>query len=292
LKKIIFSIIFLASNIVADIVSVVPYVGYVSYDKDRNKSLKNSSTLGGIYTNIGNLSYIAEFNYAYINTEYKTEVTDINLNQHDFTFNYASYKTNYMYKVGIHYTYTNDIILNDGVVAIISLGGYQYSGYDKYRYGVDGFYSFYLKGRSENDAYDVRSTPISVIQLSPYFSFFKSISINASNLISFCVNYQYAFNYIQQDYLSYELSDTFYYKSFFVNLSGYNGEMRSGVKQGGLAVYNSLDLMKYGVKVKLGYYLTPALVANLSYSANSYQEYSLSEDTFNSITVASLNYRF
>jgi len=77
-----------------------------------------------------------------------------------------------------------------------------------------------------------------------------------------------------------------------VSLSAYNGEMRSGVTKGGMSVYNTLDLMQYGREIKLGYYLTPALVTDISYSQNVFEEYSLTQETQNSIALASLNYRF
>jgi len=298
MKKIVLAMLTLVLYASAEVISVVPYIGYINYDANIKKSIKNSSKLGGIYTNIGTLNYLLEFNYSYLNTEYKTQITDINLEQNDFTLNYASYNPSFMYKFGVHYTNTNDIVLGNAIVLVGSVGGYTYKWYDKYSYGLDMYYSFYKNGRDEQTKlFDanfnyIKGSFTNIIQFSPYFSYFDSISINTSNLIYINLDYQYAFNYVQKNYLSVNIGDTFYYKSFFLDVSGYKGEMRSGVKNGGLAVYNSLNLMKYGAMLKVGYYLTPAFVANVSYSTNLYQEYSLNEDTLNSIAVASLSYRF
>jgi len=292
MKKIILGLGLLSMQLIADVVSVVPYVGYMDYNKDVNQSLKESSILGGLYANVGNLNYLLELNYGYMDTKYKSSVTSEHLKQHDVTLSYSYYKPSYMMKLGAHYISTNDVVLGDGIVGITSLGGYTYSGYDKYSYGVDGYFSYYKEGRGEDSNLSVVAKPVKIGQISPYFSFFKSISLNASNLLSLVVNYEYAPDYVQKSYLSFELSDTFYYRSFFMTLSAYTGEMRSGVKKGGMSVFNTLDLMKYGREVKLGYYLTPALVADISYSENIYEEYSLTQETRNAIAVMSLSYRF
>ncbi len=298
MKKIVIILFLIVNSSFAEVVSVIPYVGYMSYNKDVKKSLKDKSVIDGIYANVGTLSYLLEFNYSHLDTTYKSEVTDINLNQNDFTLNYSQYGPRAMYKLGVHYTDTNDIVLGNALVIIASVGGYTYKGYDKYSYGVNMYYSLYKNGRDENQAlFDsngnyILGSSTSILQLSPYFSYFNSISINSSNLVYARVDYQYAFNYIQQNYLTFSLGDTYYYKSFFVDMNGYKGEMRSGIKNSGISLYNSLNLMKYGLALKLGYYLTPALVASVSYSTNVYQEYSLTKDTRNSIGVASLNYRF
>jgi len=73
--------------------------------------------------------------------------------------------------------------------------------------------------------------------------------------------------------------------------------MRTGVKDGGATVMNSLDLMKDGFDVKMGYYLSASAIISLSYGENNYQEFtafpaSLLDDGTNSVTVATLNYSF
>ncbi len=298
MKKIILGLVVSLISLFADVARVVPYVGNISYSDNVNESYKESSSLLGVYANVGNLSYLLEGSYGYIDTTYKkasqtgleTEIP--NLTQHDISLAYSSYYANFMFKLGGHYIATNDLILDDGVVAIVSLGGYNYVDYDKYSYGLNFYYSYYNKGRNENSDITDASSQIGIIQYSPYFSYFKSISYTMSNFVSLEFNYQTTEDYIQKEYYSYGISDTFYYKSLFIELSGYLGEMRSGVKDGGMSVFNSLDLQKNGVKSKLGYYLSKDFIVDLSYAQNTYVEYALIDEAKNEIYTASVNYRF
>ena len=68
--------------------------------------------------------------------------------------------------------------------------------------------------------------------------------------------------------------------------------MRSGVKDGGNSVVNTLDLQKYGAKVGFGYYFTKDVIFSLSYSINDYIEYSLTKEALYDVAVAKLSYRF
>ena len=73
--------------------------------------------------------------------------------------------------------------------------------------------------------------------------------------------------------------------------------MRTGVKDGGATVMNSLDLMKDGFDVKMGYYLSASAIISLSYGENNYQEYtafpaSLLEDGTNSVATIAYSQSF
>ncbi len=299
MKKIIFLLIFIKISLLAELTTILPFVGNISYSDKASESLKKTSRLAGIYVSTGNYSYLLEGSYSSIQTNYKSaaetgnteELSD--LIQDEIYLSYSKYDESMMYKFGAHYISTNDVVLNDAIVAIFGFGGYKYIGYDKYSYGVNGYYSFYKNGRKETDSIDITSTTnIGIVQISPYFSYFNSISYTMSNLISLEFNYQNAPNYNQKEYISYSISNTFYYKSFFTELSAYNGEMRSGVKAGGNTVINTLDLQKYGAKIALGYYLSKDLIFNISYSINDYIEYSLIDEALYDIAVAKLSYRF
>ena len=78
--------------------------------------------------------------------------------------------------------------------------------------------------------------------------------------------------------------------------------MKTGVKDGGATVFNTLDLMKTGYGLKLGYFLSGGLVATLSYDANVYREYdengvttgtpTITQDAQNAVALVSLSYSF
>jgi len=105
-------------------------------------------------------------------------------------------------------------------------------------------------------------------------------------------NYQIASNYIKKSYFSYDVSDTVFYKSFFFVLRGYGGRMRTGVKDNGFTVFNTLDLMKTGYGAKVAYNFTKKSLLSLSYDINNYREYGRTQDGSNSVVVASFSYKF
>jgi len=99
-------------------------------------------------------------------------------------------------------------------------------------------------------------------------------------------------DYSQESYLSYEASETLYYKSLFLTLKGYAGEMRTGVKDSGLTVINTLDLMKTGYGATAGYYFTPSAILSVSYDLSNYREYNTQADGTSSVAALSFTYKF
>ena len=291
MKKFLMVTTILATSLAADVITVLPYVGYIDYDKENTKTVKEKSTLFGLHTSIGSLSYLLEFEYMKFNTVYKTDTIygDIDdLNQDDISLAYGYYFSNIMLRGGAHYINTNDILLGDGVIGFATLGGYNFVDYDKYSYGLEGYYSYYKKGHDEKF---VRKS-IGITQLTPYVSAYNSWSEHWGNLISLKLNYQIAKDYIQDSYLSYEFSDTLYYRSLFLTLRGYTGEMRSGIIDSGFTVANTLDLIKNGYGGKVGYSFTPTAVLSVGYDVNSFREYGALEDGSNTVAIASFSYGF
>jgi len=287
MKKIIISTLLSASLALGEIVNILPYGGTIEYGNDSTTSAKETAVLYGAHASIGTLSYLLEIDYAHINTQYKDSTLE-DLSQDDITLAYASYSANIMFKVGGHYIDTNDEQLGNALIGIISIEGYNYFDYDKVSYGVNGFYSHYEKGHDEN--YEAKT--VAITQLSPYLSYYKAININWGNTLLLKAHFQSADNYIQKEYSSYEISDTLFYKSLFLTLKYYDGEMRTGVKDSGFTVFNTLDLMKSGYSAKLGYYLTKDAILSASYGQNSYVEYGLVKENTNDVAIASLSYSF
>jgi len=288
MKKIILGTALVASALMAEVVTLTPYGGTIDYGNDATKSFKDKATLLGAHMSIGTLGYLVEADYSHIKTKY-IDPTIPNLQQDDITLAYSKYYTNAMFKVGAHYINTNDKQLDDGIIGIIALGGYKYFGYDKLSYGLEGYYSYYKNGHDENY---LRVKKINIFQETPYISYYKSINTNWGNTISFKANFQQANDYVKKSYTSYELSDTLFYKSLFATLTYYNGEMKTGIKDGGMTVFNTLDLMKNGYSAKLGYYFKKNIVANISYTQNTYTEYTFLRDNTNDVAIASVSYSF
>lgn len=288
MKKFILGATFVANSLMADVSTILPYAGYINYDSNKDKSAKDTASLIGAHYSKGNLSYLFELDYSHLNTKYKKSANESDLKQDDFVIAYSNYKTNYMSKVGYHYVSTNDETLGDGHIFNYTIGGYKWKGYDKYSLGLESYASIYLDGHDEN----YNSKAINIFQFTPYVSFYKGINVNTSNTISLKLNYEIATDYVDTDYVSYEFSDTFAYKKFFTTASFYTGESRTGVKDRGNTVFNSLDLMKTGYNLKVGYYLKPNAVLTFSYGANTYREYKASSDGTNNVMVTSLSYNF
>ena len=267
--------------------TLLPYIGMIDYDSSAAKSAKDKSTFGGVYANVGNLNYLLELSYGYINTAYKDSSLS-NLQQHDIALMYSRYYESYMLKGGLHHIVTTDTDLNDGDVLALALGGYKFVDYDKYSYGVEGYYSYYKDGHNDSGV----SKNISIMQVTPYLGFFKTFDINNKNSIDAKVNYIVANEYSKKNYTSYEISDTYFYKSFFTTLKATFGEMKTGVKDGGMSVINTMDLMKSGYSIKVGYYLDANFIVSASYGLDTYKEYRKSEDGTNSLASASLSYSF
>jgi len=289
MKKLLISTTLIATSLLAEVVTILPYGATISYNKEAEKSIKDSSTLYGVHTSVGTLSYLLEFDYAKFQTTYK-DPTFEKLNQDDISIAYGKYFTNFMLRAGAHYIKSNDVFLGDGYSIFASLGGYNYFGYNKLEYGLDNYYTTFAKGRDELNTDGIK--PINIIQLSPYLSYYKAFNLNWGNTLVLRYNYQIAKDYIQESYGSFELSDTIFYKQSFLTLKGYSGEMRTGVKDSGFTVINTLDLMKSGYGIKLGYTFAYTTTVTLSYDTNTFREVGLTQDGTSEAIVASLNYRF
>lgn len=274
MKKLIFTSLVIASAAMADVKTVTPYAGTIEYDSSSTSSLKDNAKFAGLYTSVGNLDYLFELAYSYTDINYKS-ATQENLKQHDITMKYGKYYKNFDWHVGLHYINNNEKNsfkdLGDGYVGIVGLDGYKWFGYNKLTYGADIYYSLYAD--AHNDTSLTSTTNVSIIQFSPKLMYSKVINVNTKNTILLKANFIKANDYKDSSYTSYEISDTLGYKKFFTTLKYNGGEMRSGVKDGGFTVYNTKDLLKSAYSVKIGYYFTPKLEIDASYTYNNYEEY-------------------
>jgi len=291
MKKILATAV-LTTSLFAEVGTILPFVGSINYGDDRATSIKDKSTIFGANMSVGDLDYLLEASYAHIGTVYKdTNVED--LKQDDITLIYGQYYLDKMFKIGAHYTSTNDQQLKDGFTALAGVAVYQNYGRDKATLGVDAYYSYYKEGHNENYI----ATSVAITQVSPYVTYYNSINADWGNTITVKANFQNTADYVQENYASYEISDTLSYQSVFATVSAYTGEMRTGVKDGGMSVYNTLDLLKNGYSVQLGYYLNKDAILSLSYAENTYREFdqsfvSITGDNKNAIALASFNYSF
>jgi len=259
----------------AEVINITPYAGVMKYDTDSNKSLKDNGRFGGLYLSLGTLNYLFEAAYSFTNIVYKNSGIIENLNQHDTYLKYGSYYSNAAYKIGIHAIENSEQEeyrdLGSGYIAIIGADGYNYFSQSKITYGFDAYYSLYPK--AHNDVDRNNTTTIDILQVTPHFIYAQTLNDNMSNILNIHANFQVATEYKKSSYISYEIENTFYYHNIYATLDYIGGEMKSGVLNGGMTVYNTKDLLNESYNVKLGYYFTSNFTMDFMFGVHSYKEY-------------------
>lgn len=274
----------IGSSLQAEVVTVAPYSGVLSYD---NNSSKNSGTINGFYASSGTLNYLMEFSYAATDIKYKYATT--NLTQDEFTFVYNRYWKSHALKVGIHTNSTTDKSLQNGITLILGGSKWKWYGYSKLTYGLDYYTTEYANGQDLED----NNVSVRVNQLSPYISYYKPFSLNTKTFTSLKINLENINAYTSdKSYRSYELKNTIYYKKAYLELGVFGGKFRTGIKDNGMTVYNSKDIIKKSLSAKIGYYINTKLNTSLAYSSSTYDEYEHNSENTNTAVVISASYRF
>ncbi len=271
-----------------DVTVVKPYFGYIKYDSDSTKSIKDSGMLGGIYISNGTLDHLYEFDVGYTNIKYKSATALSDIQQLDMTLAYSKFYTNYMFKGGVHYINSTDVALGNGIVFIGAVGGYKWKGYDKYSYGLEAYYTLYSDGHDDTGA----SASINIFQFTPYFSYSKAINLNTRNNFDIRVNQIIANEYNTKSYTSVQITDSILYKKFIFTAKVSLGEMKTGILDSGHTAYNTKDIIKGSYALKMGYIIKPNMSVDVGYTINTIQEDRLASDGTNSVITASLNYSF
>ena len=275
-----------ATSLFGEVTTILPYYGQLNYATDG--SIKDKGSITGAYMSYGNLNYLIDLDVAYTKINYKDPALFSDLKQTDITSTIAWYFPKYMFKLGLHNISTTDTDLGNGTTLISAVEGYRYYGYDKFTYGLEGYWTRYGSGTDENNV----KKAINIYQATPYIGYSKAINLNTRNNVNLKMDYISASDFNTKSYTSFTLSDTLYYKNFYGVVSGYTGEMKVGVKDSGHSVYNLKDLMKNGYGLKVGYFLKKNLTLDVGYNNNTFQENGFTQDTSNQIFVTSLNYNF
>jgi len=297
-RKLILTSVIVVNTMIADVTTIIPYVGAIQYDSNSESSIKDNANFTGLYTSRGNLNYLLEMAYGYTNINYK-DATQENLKQHDITIVYGKYYKHFTWKAGVHYINNNEQDtykdLGNGFTTIAGINAYNWFAYDKLTYGADFYYSTYSD--AHNDISLDSTTDIHIIQFTPKLSYAKAIDFNTKNTLEVKANYIKANEYKDTTYISYGISNTFGYKSFFSTIKYNGGNMKSGIQDGGFTVYNSKALLQNSHSIKFGYYFTSKFEADISYSRNNYKEYDavnlgLLSKGSNSIASISMRYSY
>lgn len=280
-------LLFLFSSLLvhAEVSTFIPYYGNLDYGDEGHRK---DGKVYGFYASTGDLSSLLEFNYLHSTINEKINTSD-SLKQDDFTVIYGRYFKSFALKGGLHFISTTDADLENGYTLILGASKWHWFGYDKLTYGLDYYYSRYESGTDLAR----QANPIAIYQYTPYISYSKSINANASNTLSIKANFESVPAFKSEDsYTSYEIENTFYYKKASLGAGVFNGEMRVGIQDGGMSIFNLKDKQTEGYHVKLGYEINDEFTTDLSYASKSYEEYLSSKNTKSSLVVLAIKYTF
>jgi len=256
-------------------VNVLTYAGETFYDKSRVNSLKDNSFSFGIYAEIKEKGSAWELLFNNTTVAYKSNTLLKDFTQQDFVANYSKFYDSSKIKLGVHYVNNNESSLykdlGSAYIGILGLEAQSNFNNNTLHYGIEAYYSVYLNAHTE---FTRASTAfIDVTQFSPYLTHITRLSSTLSNTLSLRLNAIAVTEYRDPGYLSFEVVDTMKYQSFYGSVKFLAGEMKSGVMNGGLEVYNTKDLVKGIYYFEAGYVVTPELRCSASFDIRMMQEY-------------------
>jgi len=281
----------------ADTFSLSRYDEIISYHKNAEKSLIKSVKIGGVYASYGNLDYLFESDISHTHVDFKHNYIS-DFTQDDYTVLYSHYFPSFKYTIGVHAIDTDDLDLGNGIVTIGGIEKYTSDLISKFAYGANLYWSHYKKGYTKEGVQDA----IDIYQVSPYFSYTRTVDKDIKNNVKITVTYLNTKAYTQKNYFSCAIEDTLTYKKFSARFKAYTGEKRSSIEDDGRTVYNTKDLMKYGSGIQLSYALNYNFSLHLSYDMHYFEIpllYTLDSEkqnntnsASNSVGIASFTYRY
>jgi len=277
-KRVVAGMFMLGTSLFAEVTTVATNIAFLNYSDAK----KSSATSSSAYISTGTLSYLTEFAYSRTDMTYNNTVQT--LSQDEFTFVYNRYFVGYSYKFGLHMNSTTDTDLENGTTAILGIGAWNYFGYSKLSYGLDYYYSTYANAIDLN----FQKNSIIVNELSGYVSYYAPFQ-SFSNLFAIKINYE-SIEVYEESYTSFEVSNKLYIGDAEFALKGFFGKMQTGIRDGGMVVYNSKDILKNSFSVYLGYHLDENFMLNISYSQIKSDEY-LSNEILTSVVAVGASYK-
>ena len=289
-NKILLGLILIISFAKAEVNSFMPYFATLDYD---SKSAKNSGTVNGFLFSTGTLSYLTQIGYSHTHMKYKNTTDD--LTQDEITFIYNKYKLTYATKIGIHTNNTTDTDLMNGNTIILGISKWKYfKNYSKLTYGIDYYNSLYVNGHNLLKADANNTMSIRAHQFTPYFSYYKPFK-TFSNILNVKYNYEDIKAY-NKTYSSYQIKNTIYKGRYGFGITYMGGKMQTGVKKGGMVVYNSKDIITRSIGIDATLFVNKKLNTNLSYTSTTADEhqvdYSYKKDVKSNAVVIKVTYKF
>ena len=293
MKYILWVLLLLNNMLFAEVLTLSKYDERIHYYKNDAYSMVEGASINGFYVSYGDIDYLLEFDISHTHVDFKQNYIN-DFNQDDYTAMFSGYYPEFMYKFGVHFIDTDDLNLGNGMVLVGGVALYDKNQYAKV--GVDSYWSHYQEGYTYKGTKGV----VDIYQVSPYLEYTHIVSKNFRNNIKSTLTYINSAAYEQEDYISYAIEDTIFFKMVQLKAKAYTGEMKSAVTDGGLTVYNTKDLMKKGYGFALGYNLTNAFKINLSYDVHTFEipdlytinDLTTNEDVMNNVGILSFSYSY
>jgi len=241
------------------------YYNDLSYNSN---SYKKNEVVKGVYTNSIIDNHIFEFNYFTTTIDFKSPI-DKDIKQEDLVLTYAYGFKNLLFKGGFHNINTNDNVLRDGYVISTGISASKLFNQDILTYGVEFYISKYKNGTNLENI----NKNITAYQLSSFINFSKIIKQGVVTNTSLKINMQKINNYSNSSYNSFEFKNSLFYNKYYTVATYLDGEMRTGVRNEGLTVYNSLDKIKKQLNLTVGYSFTNYLDIDITYGKLYIDEY-------------------
>ena len=276
-KKIILGSLLIFTNLVADDVSIMPEIAKISYDNDSIKSVKNSANYIGIRADIDNDFYLIELYANYMDTEYKdyNGTKADNLVQSNIMGKYTIKLPYNTLTIGLDYLNSNesDVArdLGKGLIGMIGMEGYLGDDFDFFSFGIEIYYSAYSKAYDEVAKSDL--VLVDIAQFTPYIVYDSKISYYKKNVLTLKATYVRASQYLDKNYISFEVSDTYTLYDWYVNLMFFGGDMKSGVMDSLRNIRGNRDLLNSIYSAKVGYHINRDLSVSAGYRTEMYNEY-------------------
>ena len=246
-------------------------------------------------TLLGSTTYYPFLTYSTFNNSFKTKDMGVGI-YGDFTSQKQNYKVGLEYKessyeegkfdnfqldttLGYERFFSNNILfdaalhitLSDLYQADLNQVYYLGIGYIKKQrlsFGLDNYYSIYNN----------YSLAKSVIQFSPYCSYFYPLSHGKYGKISFKLNYNFISSSktnvpIDSSYHSGELALSYFKRAYEINFSYFFGKSINLVKDKAFSVYNNNEIHKNSYNLSFAYMLKPAKTIRFSYLYKCFDEY-------------------
>jgi len=291
-RKIVFGLIGLLAmpNLAqATQINLSTFAGKMEYDNSIEKSNRDNGVFYGVDAIFEEPNFALEGRIEKTDISYKSSLDINDTEEYDTTIlAHFGMDSNIRYTAGMHYISTDDEQLYNGGTAIFKASKIIGTETQYAAIGSELFVTHFEKGHDELGT----AKAVTIGQITPFFKIYQEFYSGLTTRIKASLSLQKTDSYQKQDYSLYEISFGGNYKNIDMSFYIFGGEARTNLRDGGRILYNTLDLQKNGIGIKVGYEITKHVAVFASYQERTFEEYLHTKD--NTLKDASilLNFKF